>query len=142
MEMTETKFYLTKEERARVQPLFINRLPNTPFNPSATALKGFTYLLNEQTYDINNSAHFKGEGLVSTFSDYSNFCEMLVNKGNYKGKEIISESSYNLMIDKYTNTAPNPNEPFIFLDLAGHYFGFTFSVMEDPESLILEYKMA
>jgi len=132
MEMTETKFYLTKEERARVQPLFINILPNTPFNLSETALKGFTYLLDEQTYDINNSAHFGGEGLVSTFSDYSNFCEMLVNKGSYKGKEIVSESSYNLMIDKYTNTAPDPNEPFIFPDLAGHYFGFTFSVMEDP----------
>ena len=132
MKMTETKFYLTKEDRVRVQPLFINRLPNTPFNPSETVLKGFTYLLDEQTYDINNFAHFGGEGLVSTFSDYSNFCEMLVNKGSYKGKEIISESSYNLMIDKYTNTAPDPNEPFIFPDLAGHYFGFTFSVMEDP----------
>ena len=131
MKMTETKFYLTKEDRVRVQPLFINRLPNTPFNPSETVLKGFTYLLDEQTYDINNFAHFGGEGLVSTFSDYSNFCEMLVNKGSYKGKEIVSESSYNLMIDKYTNTAPDPNEPFIFPDLAGHYFGFTFSVMED-----------
>ena len=134
MKMTETKFYLTKEDRVRVQPLFINRLPNTPFNPSETVLKGFTYLLDEQTYDINNFAHFGGEGLVSTFSDYSNFCEMLVNKGSYKGKEIVSESSYNLMIDKYTNTAPDPNEPFIFPDLAGHYFGFTFSVMEDPIS--------
>jgi len=131
MDMTETKFYLTTEERTRIQPLFINRLPNTPFNPSDTSLKGFTYLLDEQTYDINNSAHYGGEGLVSTFSDYSNFCEMLVNKGNYKGKEIISESSYNLMIKKYTNTAPDPDEPFIFPDLEGHYFGFTFSVMED-----------
>lgn len=131
MDMKETKFYLTIEERKRIQPLFINRLPNTPFNPSETSLKGFTYLLDEQTYDINNSAHYGGEGLVSTFSDYSNFCEMLVNKGNYKGKEIISESSYNLMIEKYTNTAPDPAEPFIFPDLEGHYFGFTFSVMED-----------
>jgi CubicO group peptidase (beta-lactamase class C family) len=131
MDMKETKFYLTIEERKRIQPLFINRLPNTPFNPSETSLKGFTYLLDEQTYDINNSAHYGGEGLVSTFSDYSNFCEMLVNKGNYKGKEIISESSYNLMIKKYTNTAPDPDEPFIFPDLEGHYFGFTFSVMED-----------
>ncbi|MEC7877537.1 MAG: serine hydrolase domain-containing protein [Bacteroidota bacterium] len=132
MEMNDTKFYLTQEERPRVQPLFINRLPNTPFNPSETSLKGFTYLLDEQTYDINNSAHFGGEGLVSTFSDYSNFCEMLVNKGIYKGEKIISESSYNLMIDKYTNTAPDPNEPFVFPELAGHYFGFTFSVMENP----------
>ena len=56
MKMTETKFYLTKEDRVRVQPLFINRLPNTPFNPSETVLKGFTYLLDEQTYDINKDS--------------------------------------------------------------------------------------
>ena len=66
MDMKETKFYLTTEERERIQPLFINRLPNTPFNPSDTSLKGFTYLLDEQTYDINNFAHYGGEGLEGT----------------------------------------------------------------------------
>ena len=67
MEMNDTKFYLTQEERPRVQPLFINRLPNTPFNPSETSLKGFTYLLDEQTYDINNSAHLE-EKVLSLLS--------------------------------------------------------------------------
>tara|TARA_B100000287_G_scaffold317264_1_gene300976 strand:+ start:1234 stop:2466 length:1233 start_codon:yes stop_codon:yes gene_type:complete len=132
MNMSETKFYLTIEDRKRFQPLFINSLPNTPFNLSDTNIKGFTNFLDEQTYDINNKGHFGGEGLVSTFKDYSNFCEMLLNKGMYNGKEIISEESYNLMIKKYSNAYPDPAEPFTFPDLAGHYFGFTFSVLEDP----------
>ena len=63
LEMNETKFYLTEEERERFQPLFIN----------TGALKGFTYELNELSYKKNNEAYFGGEGLVSTLGDYSNF---------------------------------------------------------------------
>ena len=78
-------------------------------------------------------AHFGGEGLVSTLNDYSNFCKMLVNKGKYNEEIIISENSFNLMVDKYTNAYPDPNEPFTFPDLEGYYIGFTFSVLENQE---------
>jgi CubicO group peptidase (beta-lactamase class C family) len=90
LEMNETKFYLTKQERDRFQPLFIN----------TGALKGFTYELNELSYKKNNEAYFGGEGLVSTLGDYSNFCKMLLNGGSYNGKKIISQNSINLMTKK------------------------------------------
>ena len=80
-----------------------------------------------------NKAHFGGEGLVSTMSDFSKFCEMLVNGGVYGNERIITEESIKVMTDKYTNGYPDPNEPNVFPDYAGNYIGFTFVVNYDPE---------
>ena len=53
LEMTETKFYLTQEDRSRFQPLFIN----------FGNIIGFTTELDELTYEKNNAAFFGGEGI-------------------------------------------------------------------------------
>ena len=58
---------------------------------------------------------------------------MLLNKGVYNGKQIISQNSFELMTKKYSNGYPDPNEPYAFPDYEGHYYGFTFSVLENPE---------
>jgi CubicO group peptidase (beta-lactamase class C family) len=121
LEMNETKFYLTKQERDRFQPLFIN----------TGALKGFTYDLNELSYKKNNEAYFGGEGLVSTLGDYSNFCKMLLNGGSYNGKKIISQNSINLMTKKYSQSYPN--EEFADTRKLGFYYGFSLFVLENPE---------
>ena len=121
LEMNETKFYLTEEERGRFQPLFIN----------TGALKGFTYELNELSYEKNNEAYFGGEGLVSTLGDYSNFCKMLLNGGSYDGKKIISQNSINLMTKKYSQSYPN--EEFSDSSKLGFYYGFSLFVLENPE---------
>ena len=121
LEMNETKFYLTKQERDRFQPLFIN----------TGALKGFTYELNELSYKKNNEAYFGGEGLVSTLGDYSNFCKMLLNGGSYNGKKIISQNSINLMTKKYSQSYTN--EEFADTRKLGFYYGFSLFVLENPE---------
>ena len=119
LDMNETKFYLTVEDRDRFQPLYIN----------SQSLKGFTNFLDEMTYDINNKAYFGGEGLVSTMSDYSKFCIMLLNKGVYNKKKIISESSIKMMTRKYSNV--NENDEFLELN-NGFYHGFSLFVLNDP----------
>ena len=121
LEMNETKFHLTKQERDRFQPLFIN----------TGALKGFTYELNELSYKKNNEAYFGGEGLVSTLGDYSNFCKMLLNGGSFNGKKIISQNSINLMTKKYSQSYPN--EEFADTRKLGFYYGFSLFVLENPE---------
>ena len=121
LEMKETKFYLTEEERERFQPLFIN----------TGALKGFTYELNELSYKINNEAYFGGEGLVSTLGDYSNFCKMLLNGGYYNGHKIISQNSINLMTKKYSQSYPS--EEFADTRKLGFYYGFSLFILENPE---------
>ena len=55
--MNETKFHLTIEERERFQPLFINRIANSPMNPSNNSLKGFTNQLDQLSYSVDNKAY-------------------------------------------------------------------------------------
>ena len=119
LEMNETKFYLSAEERERFQPLFIN----------SGSLKGFTNFLDEMTYDKNNRAYFGGEGLVSTMRDYSKFCQMLLNNGELNGNKILDRSSIDLMLEKHSVLQPDP-----FLNINdGFHLGFSVFVLNDPE---------
>jgi CubicO group peptidase (beta-lactamase class C family) len=111
LKMDETKFYLTKSDRDRFQPLYINN----------GSIKGFTNTLDELSYDINNKAYFGGEGLVSTLDDYSNFCQMLLNGGSFEGKKIISQESINMMTKSYSKIE---GEPFDY--------GFSLFVLKNP----------
>ena len=120
LDMSETKFYLTQEDRSRFQPLYIN----------FGTIKGFTTELDELTYEESNSAYFGGEGLISTMNDYSNFCIMLLNGGIYKGKRIISEKSIGIMTAKYSSSYPE--EEFADTSKLGFNFGFSMFVLDDP----------
>jgi|TARA_B110000967_G_C18848319_1_gene543219 CubicO group peptidase (beta-lactamase class C family) len=111
LNMDETKFYLTKMDRDRFQPLYINN----------GSIKGFSNDLDELTYDINNKAYFGGEGLVSTLKDYSNFCQMLVNGGVFKEHTIITQESIDMMTKPYTTAEGDPFD-----------YGFSLSVLRDP----------
>ena len=120
LDMSETKFYLTQEDRSRFQPLYIN----------FGTIKGFTTELDELTYEESNSAYFGGEGLISTMNDYSNFCIMLLNGGIYKGKRIISEKSIGIMTAKYSSSYPE--EEFADSSKLGFNYGFSMFVLGDP----------
>ena len=119
LEMKETKFYLTSEDRERFQPLFIN----------SGSLKGFTNFLDEMTYDKNNRAYFGGEGLVSTMRDYSKFCQMLLNNGELNGNKILDRSSIDLMLEKHSVLEQVLN----FIHNDGFHLGFSVFVLNDPE---------
>ena len=131
--MDDTKFHLTTNDRERYQPLRVNIKANTAFNNSDFHLEGYTAALDGYTYDENNKAHFGGEGLVSTMSDFAKFCLMLVNNGVYKDQRIISEEGIKIMTAKYSNGYPDPSEPNVF-PLEGYAYGFTFSVLEDSDA--------
>jgi len=133
LEMNETKFHLTDDERLRLQPLRVNIKPNSVFNQTDYNLDGYTIALDGYSYREDNKAHFGGEGRVSTMNDFSRFCEMLVNDGVYNKERILSSESIKIMTSKYTNGYPDPDEPGVFPDLAGYYVGFTFSVLENPD---------
>ena len=120
LDMSETKFYLTQEDRSRFQPLYIN----------FGMIKGFTTELDELTYEESNSAYFGAEGLISTMNDYSNFCIMLLNGGIYKGKRIISEKSIGIMTSKYSSSYPE--EEFADTSKLGFNYGFSMFVLDDP----------
>lgn len=134
LSMNDTKFHLTEKDRERFQPLRVNIKPNSDFNPSNFYLDGYTTALDGYPYSEDSQAHFGGEGLVSTMSDFSKFCEMLVNDGTYNGEKIISNDGIKIMTGKYSNAFPDPSEPNAFPFLEGYYYGFTFSVLENTEA--------
>lgn len=122
LEMVNTKFHLTRDEWERYQILYIN----------ADNLKGFTYLLDSHmTFKEENKAHFGGEGLLSTFDDYSHFCEMLLSRGIYRGKRILSESSIEQMTGKWVdlNEIPEGDDK---QELRGCHYGFACYVLGTP----------
>ena len=131
--MDDTKFHLTTNDRERFQPLRVNIKANTAFNNSDFHLEGYTAALDGYTYNENNKAHFGGEGLVSTMSDFAKFCEMLVNNGVYKDQRIVSKDGIEIMTAKYSNGYPDPSEPNVF-PLEGYAYGFTFNVLEDSDA--------
>ena len=121
--MVDTKFYLTDAERKdRFQPLFINQ----------GNLKGFTYELDGLSYAQDNRAYFGGEGLVSTITDYSKFCQMLLNGGSFEGQDIISPKSIAAMTAKHSEGYPF--EEYTGTNKLGFYYGFSLFVLEDPEA--------
>lgn len=117
LEMTDTKFDLSVSDRKQFQPLF--RYEN---NQGV-----FTTEYDELTYREGSRVQLGGEGLVSTTTDYMHFCEMLLNKGTYKGKRILAPATIALM---HEPIVPSGNEG----EFAGFSFGFTFFNLTDQVS--------
>lgn len=71
-----------------------------------------------------------GGGLVSTLSDYTNFLQLLINRGTWQGRRIIKEETLQLM---RTNQLPEgAYVNFPELPLPGTRFGLGFSLLEEP----------
>ena len=87
--MTQTSFVLDDERRARFQPLYLNR----------GTLRGYTEIFDELNYHPDSRAHFGGEGLVSNLDDYARFAEMLLGRGEFRGKRVLSEASIDRMVE-------------------------------------------
>ena len=110
LDMMNTKFYLTSEDRNKFQPLYLNSM----------SIKEFTNSYDELHYEKDNHAYFGGEGLVSTLEDYEKFCKMLLNGGELQGQRIISKNSIDIMTEKHSEGDD------------GFYNAFSLFVLEDP----------
>lgn len=113
--MTRTSFVLDSERRAVFQPLYIN----------SGALEGFTTMMDELTYSPDSQAHFGGEGLVSCPEDYARFCELLLGRGMFRGKRILSEASIDAMTAVHTRGIDPDGAP-------GVDMGYSVFVLTDP----------
>ncbi len=130
LEMKNTKFYLTEKELDNVPPLFVKNNLVEGFLTDGVISKA-----DILTYYKNHLTHLGGEGLVSTISDYFNFCMMLLNNGSFNEKRIISPESIQLITQKYSEGYPI--EKNAFKDLLGFYYGLTVWVLEDSSILNL-----
>ena len=93
--MKDTYFYLPREKRNRLATLY------TEDSTKHIIKDGETYELNGTIYvnypDMEGTYYSGGGGLSSTAYDYSIFMQMLLNKGEYNGKRILSRSSIRMM---------------------------------------------
>lgn len=91
LEMTDTDFYVPEEKAHRLATIYEVREGTLqkwtdPFNSDYTRPPVFI---------------MPGGGLMSTAEDYAHFCEMLLNKGEYKGKRFLGRKTIDLMSQNY-----------------------------------------
>ena len=125
LEMKNTKFFISEEEKKSLQPLFIKNESIEGFNQ--TGITGINDLI---TYDMEYKIELGSLGLISTISDYSNFCSMLLNSGKFKDKTILSSKSISELIKKYAD-GPHAGD----IDFPGVYNGLGVYVLDDPSQM-------
>lgn len=117
--MTDTHFYLPKEKSERLAVVYSpteNGLEPAP-NPGGMVGQG-AYVNGPRT------SFSGGAGLLSTSMDYAKFLQMMLNKGTFNGKRILSPKTVELMTVNHLGEATFP-----WVDGTG--FGLGFSVVED-----------
>ena len=116
LKMQDTYFTLPRDKFPRLATLYIMGA-----NGKLEKVTKYFQYPEPQTYFSG------GAGLVSTATDYARFAQMLLNKGELEGKQILSRKSVELMT---TNSIGNI---FIFTSFAhngimGDKFGYGFGI--------------
>ena len=86
--MTDTWFYLPEEKKGRLVKV---NTENTDHQVVSMPQDGVIYPLVKGTYFAG------GAGLSSTTKDYAIFLQMLLNKGEYNGKKLLSSRTVELI---------------------------------------------
>ena len=122
--MVDTAFWVPESRRER----FVTCYKRTP--------EGLTPWLDQNlacgVYDRDPAFESGGAGLVSTLEDYSHFADMLLNKGEYQGKRILSPASVEFM------TAPQLNDAVrrdLWDSLDGYNYGKLMRICDEPERM-------
>lgn len=114
LEMTETDYNVATENLNRVMQVHLiteeGDLVNSPVQAktSGNTVYGGTY------------------GLFSSTEDYLHFCQMILNKGSYKGKRVLSEASIIEMTKNQVGELMGPSRGF------GLGFGVLYDATKDP----------
>ena len=134
LDMNDTFFQVPENKRYRMTNLYghIDGFEQFGIEPPKGSKKSKTKLVLVDK--ANGSAYFNkisiedgGSGLVSSAQDYLKFGQMLLDRGVYKGKRIISEESY------ITLTSNQLNEKNQRFDAFG--FGITLGISIDSSKL-------
>ncbi len=137
LDMYDTGFYVSKENLPRLTSMYGTM---DIVGPDATATKLWKGPENAGSKLIANSEsgiethkhtiHRGGHGLVSSTLDYYNFCRMLLNGGRFKGKQLLSPKTVQLMTTNHLSPELLPYE--IREEYSpGYGYGLGFRVLMD-----------
>ena len=110
LNMKDTFFKVPEEKRQRMTNLYAHHNAFKAFSielpDNLKGKKPKMHLVDS----LENSLYYKditvedgGSGLVSSGDDYLNFADMLLNKGVFNGKKILSSESYKVLISNQLN---------------------------------------
>lgn len=125
LEMKDTDFYVPAEKRDRLVTPYMwnpggNLVPYTGCNLA---------IMNDMA--VPNAFESGGAGLVSTIDDYANFARMLIGKGEYKGRRIMSGRT----VEYFTTGSLTPGQRKgmdSWMALEGHTYGNLMRVLQEP----------
>jgi len=117
LEMKDTYFYLPTTHQDRLVPV-------------QTQKDGFWTKYQADFYDTNYPVKGAkmflsgGAGLSSTTADYSNFLQMFLNQGSYKGKQILGKKTIELVHINQNSHIPDSS------------FGLTFGLVSEKDQAL------
>ena len=110
LNMKDTFFKVPEKKRQRMTNLYAH---HNAFKAFSIELPDYLKGKKPKMHlvdSLENSLYYKditvedgGSGLVSTGDDYLNFADMLLNKGVFNGKKILSSESYKVLISNQLN---------------------------------------
>jgi CubicO group peptidase (beta-lactamase class C family) len=115
LEMEDTGFYVRSDQKHRVARVYGCPAPGD-------RLKWMEQIKPEFELPSFVSG---GGGLVSTVGDYSRFCQMLVNRGEYFGNRLLSPKTVDLF---RINHCPVEALPFYFEEDSLYHAGYGYSL--------------
>lgn len=125
LNMVDTHFYLPQEKTKRLATLYG---PNSSGQIEKTIGKvkvGNISYSDYETYASSKTYFAAGGGLLSTANDYYNILQMLLNKGEYNNKRLLSRKTVELITSEQTGNK--------FSWFLGHGFGFGCAISRGPE---------
>jgi len=93
--MSDTAFHVPTEKLERLAQIYVSEALYNPIVPKADDVA----LVGDVTVPTNCPS--SGGGLVSTLSDYLNFCNCLLNNGQYEGRRLLGRKTLEWMTSNH-----------------------------------------
>lgn len=124
LEMTDTGFYVPEEKQDRLA---------MAYQSTKDGIKEYkdNTLGIRLSMDVPPAYEAGGAGLVSTIDDYSKFTEMLLNKGNFQGQQILFPKTVEFMTT-HRLTPQQQAGMDNWVEMNGFSYGNLMRVMTDP----------
>ena len=140
LEMNDTDFFVPEDKRDRFASCYmhVGLTPSFELTNSGHAVKHENRRLeNEAEFFSDPEIASGGGGLVGTLRDYANFCQMMLNKGTFKGRKLLSRKTVEFMGQNHAGGDLYSLGQKVFLNMPteGLGFGLGFSVVTDPVKL-------
>ncbi len=131
LEMYDTGFYVPKEKQDRLAKVYAQ---------TQDGLKEYHYnnLLINLKMEHEPGFQSGGAGLCSTLDDYSHFAKMLLNKGEYKGKQVLQQGTVRYFTEA-TAEDGGPQEAIKYWDgMNGFTYANLLRIMKEPGKSMTE----